>query len=181
MRAGKKGRAIAAYRRALDYRPRDPFLRANLEQALGHRLADEPRPLIRTLLFWHDSLSFPEKSQLLVGATALACALLLLGRVAPGTRPFARPAGGAAAVVALLAAVSYALAVRERDFTKHGVVVVDEAVARKGNATSFEPAFNEPLKDGAEFVVLERRGDWLRVRVRDELEGWLPADRTETW
>lgn len=181
IRAGRKGRAIAAYRRALEYRPRDPFLRANLEQALGHRLADEPRPLIRTILFWHDSLSFPEKSQLLIGATALACALFLLARVAPRARPFARPACGAAAVVALLAAVSYVIAVRARDFTTYGVVAADGAVARKGNAASFEPAFNEPLKDGAEFVVLERRGDWLRVRVRDDLEAWLPADRAETW
>src|SRR5262245_37090087 len=69
MRAGRKGRAIAAYRRAMQYRPRDPFLQANLEQALGHRLASEERPLPRTLLFWHDALSFPEKAQLLVGCT----------------------------------------------------------------------------------------------------------------
>jgi tetratricopeptide (TPR) repeat protein len=181
LRAGKKGRAIAAYRRALEYRPRDPFLQANLEQALGHRLASEERPLPRTLLFWHDSLSFPEKAQLLVGCTALACALFLLGRAAPRARPLARPACAGATVAALLAAASYALAVHERDFTRHGVVAASEAVARKGNAASFEPAFNEPLKDGAEFVVLEQRGDWLRVRVRDGLDGWLPVDRTETW
>jgi tetratricopeptide (TPR) repeat protein len=181
MKAGKRGRAIAAWRRALQYRPRDPFLQANLEQALGHRLSGEERPLLRTLLFWHDALSFPEKADLLVGCTALACALFLLARAVPRTRPFARPACGGATVLALLAATSYALAVRERDFTQHGVVAAGEAVARKGNAESFEPAFNEPMKDGAEFVVLERRGDWLRVRVRDGLEGWLPADRTETW
>jgi tetratricopeptide (TPR) repeat protein len=181
MKAGRKGEAIAAWRRALRYIPRDPYLRANLEQALGRRLADEERPLLRTLLFWQESLSYPEKGRALVTAMALTCALFLLTRLQPRTRALLRPAALALAAVTLLAALSFAVDVRDVDFTVHGAVTADDTVARKGNAASFEPAFNEPLRAGAEFVVLERRGEWLRARVRDGLEGWLPSERTTTW
>ena len=37
MRAGERGRAIAAYREATRYRPTDPYLQANLRYALGDR------------------------------------------------------------------------------------------------------------------------------------------------
>src|SRR5262245_43975886 len=46
-RAGEYGRAIAAYRKAKPYRPRDPYLEANLRQALSlapGRLPEPPLP-----------------------------------------------------------------------------------------------------------------------------------------
>lgn len=181
MKAGEKGPAIGAWRRALRYSPRDPYLRANLEQALGRRLADDERSLLLTLLFWQESLSYPEKGRLLVALVALACALALAAHFAPASRAFTRPAAAVVAALALLAALSFAVDVVAVDFTVHGAVRGDGVIARKGNAESFEPAFTEPLAAGAEFVVLERRGDWLRARLRGGLEGWLPADRTVTW
>ena len=33
-----------------------------------------------------------------------------------------------------------------------------------------------PLAEGAEFRVLQQRGNWLLVRVGAEREGWLPAE-----
>src|SRR3984957_14233577 len=60
-RAGEYGRAIAAYRKAKPYRPRDPNLDANLRQALsvapGH-LPEPPSPLWTHVLFWSGWLSF---------------------------------------------------------------------------------------------------------------------------
>ena len=50
-----------------------------------------------------------------------------------------------------------------------------EVVARKGNAESYEPALNEKLPE-AEFRLLERRGDWLLIRLAGGQEGWI-ADR----
>src|SRR5277367_1043584 len=64
-RAGEYGRAIAAYRKAKPYRPRDPYLEANLRQALSvapGRLAEPPPPWWRHVLFWSGWLSFPEKA-----------------------------------------------------------------------------------------------------------------------
>src|SRR5262249_48670461 len=117
MKAGRKGEAIATWRRALRYLPRDPYLRANLAPALGHRLADEERPLIRTLLFWHDSISYPEKGRLLVALMAATCALFLMARLEPRARGFARPAALVFAAATLLAALSFAVDVHDVDFT----------------------------------------------------------------
>src|SRR6476660_7743411 len=86
-RAGEYGRAIAAYRKARPYRPRDPYLEANLQQALSvapGRLPEPPAQWWRHVLFWSGSLSFPEKVYGAFAATMLAafaaCVALLFGR-----------------------------------------------------------------------------------------------------
>ena len=61
-RAGEYGRAIAAYRKAKAYRARDPYLDANLQQALSvapGRLPEPPVPWWKHVLFWDGWLSFP--------------------------------------------------------------------------------------------------------------------------
>ena len=59
------------------------------------------------------------------------------------------------------------------DATQHGVVIQPQTIARKGNAASYEPAFNKPLPEATEFRLMERRGDWLLVRLPDGNEGWI--------
>lgn len=175
MRAGHRGRAIAAYRQAQRYRPRDPYLEANLRAALGRETSPAGRrPLVAYLLFWQDWLSYPAKFALL-GAAALAtfaCGLtgLLLRR-----RVWHRVAALGLAVTLVLA-VSAAYDWHRFDRTVHGVIVAQEAIARKGNATSYEPAFTEPLAEGAEFTVLDRRGAWLLIRLATGFEGWVKEE-----
>jgi len=169
-RAGRRGQAIAAYRRALRYLPTDPRLNANLDSALGGTRPDS-RSLVHHVLFWHRSVSYPGKFNLLAAAAALTLLLGLGARVRRRLRPALRVALG----VTLLLGVSVLVAHDEVDGTRYGVVTVERATARKGNAESFEPAFTEALTEGTEFVVAERRGDWLRIRVGEDLEGWIPA------
>src|SRR5271170_3077792 len=84
-RAGEYGRSIAAYRKAKPYRPRDPYLEANLRQALSAapgRSPEPPPPWWRHVLFWSSWLSFPMKvyttfTGFLVAALA-ACAAQFL-------------------------------------------------------------------------------------------------------
>ena len=61
MQAGQPGRAVASYRLAQRYLPRDPFLDANLASALGSDAPAARRPVIETILFWQNWLSYPEK------------------------------------------------------------------------------------------------------------------------
>ncbi len=42
-----------------------------------------------------------------------------------------------------------------------------------GNSESFAAAINEPLSEGAEFTVLERRREWVRIEVAGGLTGWI--------
>ena len=58
--------------------------------------------------------------------------------------------------------------------TRHGVIVAAEVLARKGNGESYKPAFNQPLEEATEFIVVEERGGWIHVRLGKEKEGWIP-------
>ena len=56
----------------------------------------------------------------------------------------------------------------------HGVIVQKQTVVRKGNAESYEPALTTALEEGAEFDLVEHRGDWILIRLAGDQEGWLP-------
>jgi hypothetical protein len=171
MQAGERGRAIAAYRQASRYRPREPYLQANLQFALG---ADNPagrRPMIEYVLFWQDWLSYPEKFHL---TFALAAVTFALGLVAlfRHRRLLARVAI-VGVVLTLLFSFSAGYDWYRFEKIVHGVIVQDEVIARKGNGTTYQPAFTEPLTEGTEFDLVERRGEWSLIRVPGGGEGWV--------
>jgi tetratricopeptide (TPR) repeat protein len=173
MRAGQRGRAIAAYRQAQRYLPRDPYLEANLAYALaGESPTAKRRPVIEYVLFWQDWLGYPAKFQLLAGAIGVACALGFLAVLFE--KRILVQLGLAAAAVSLVLGVSAGYDAYRYQVVAHGVIVDREVVARKGNATSYEPALTEPLKEGTEFQVMERRPDWLLIRLAGQQEGWVP-------
>jgi tetratricopeptide (TPR) repeat protein len=169
-RAGRRGEAIAAYRQALRYRPNDPYLKANLANAVNEREI-ESRTLVDHLLFWQRWLSWPGKWRALAVSAFVA---FLLGLAAQSRRAL-RPFAWLSLAVTLLLAVSVALAWNDVIGTTHGVVKVKSVVARKGDAESYAPAFTEPLDEGTEFTVLDRRGDWIHIRL-ENLEGWIPVE-----
>jgi tetratricopeptide (TPR) repeat protein len=172
-RAGEFGRSIAAYRKATSYRPRDPYLEANLRQALSvapGRLPEPPLPWWRHVLFWDGWLSFPEKvyasfAGFLLAAVA-ACGAVLL------RRPRAYWISLALAVIAVVMTVDAGLAYADVAWARHGVVT-HETIARKGIGKDYEPAFDQPLKDGAEFTVLSENGDWIFGHFEGIGDGWL--------
>ncbi|MCW8129762.1 MAG: hypothetical protein KIS92_05355 [Planctomycetota bacterium] len=181
MRAGRPARALAAYRLAQRALPRDPFVDANLRAALG-QLPDAPR-LSREawwtrILFWHEALSQDERLNLMAGGW-----LLLFGVAVWRMLSFPNPGRGRAVLgraipvlvlLGVLLTASAYLGYRDETLTEHGVVI-RETTGRKGNGESYAPAFDKPLAEGSEFVVTERRGDWLAVRVGDSGEAWIPS------
>ncbi len=172
MRAGRRGRAIAAYRQAQRYRPRDPYLESNLSFALGtENPAGRRRPVVEYLLFWQDWLSYPEKARLTAAAAVVTFVLAVAG-LFWHRRLLTRLAIGVLALTLLLA-FSTGYDWYRYDYVVHGVVVQDEVIARKGNAASYEPAFTEALTEGTEFRLVEARGDWLLIRLPGGQEGWV--------
>ncbi len=180
-RAGEYGRAIAAYRKAKPYRPRDPYLDANLRQALAvapGRLPEPPTPWWRHVLFWIGWLSFPEKAYasftgFLLGAVA-ACAGLLW------RRPFAYWISAGLVMLAAVLSIDTGLAYADIAWSRHGVVT-RETIARKGIGKDYEPAFNQPLKDGAEFTILSETEDWVFGHFEGIGDGWLRREDTVRW
>ena len=176
MRAGEYGRAIAAYRKAKLYRPRDSFLEANLNQAFlaaPGRLAEAPPPWWKHVLFWSGWLSYPEKFHAVLGAFGASCVLAVVGLLWRVRR--AIWFSGGIVAVALFLSADAALAWRDVTRSQRAVVVA-ETVARKGIGATYEPAFDQPLKDGAEFTVIGRSGQWVLGHFEGIGDGWLPRE-----
>lgn len=173
MKAGEFGRAISAYRKARLYRPRDPFLEANLNQALAlapGKLPELPVPWWKHVLFWSGWLSYPEKFLAAAIAFGAGAVLALAGLLLHKRRAYW--VCGALVAAALLLSVDAALAYLDATQSRRAVVVT-ETVARKGMGEKYEPAFDQPLKDGAEFTVVGRSGQWVLGHFEGIGDGWL--------
>jgi len=176
MRAGDYGRAIAAYRKAKLYRPRDPYLEANLNQALASapgRLPDAPTPWWKHVMFWSGWLSFPEKFIAVVAVFGASFLLATAGLVWRTRKAYWF--SGAVLIAALFLSVDAALAYYDVTESQRAVVVT-ETVARKGIGEKYEPAFDQPLKDGAEFTIVGRSGEWVLGHFEGIGDGWLRRD-----
>jgi tetratricopeptide (TPR) repeat protein len=172
-RAGDYGRAILNYRKAKPYRPRDPYLKANLEQALiaapGH-LAEPPIRWWSHVLFWTDWFSFPTKVRLFFGGMAMAA---LLTVIAVGFR-IPRLPFPIAAILFVSVAIGVDAALYDEQITGyHRGVITAETSARKGTGASYEVAFDQPLRDGAEFQILSKTADWTLGHFEGVGDGWV--------
>jgi tetratricopeptide (TPR) repeat protein len=176
MKAKQPGRAIAAYRQAQRYLPRDPHLEENLREAL-HADPNASQPVIETIAVWQNWLSYPEKFYL---ATAALAATLALGVIRLFvSRRLLKHLLWAGAAISALGILSAAYDAWRFDYVKHGVTVESNVVARKGYAESYEPALTDNLAEGVEFRLLDRRSNWLFIRLPGGQEVWIP-EKTAT-
>ena len=172
-RAGDFGRAILNYRKAKPYRPSDPLLEANLQQALVSapgKLPDLPRPWWDHVLFWTESIDYPTR-------VAIALSFLVLAPlIALSAYLFHRRKllwlSGAFTGVAMLFVIDAVLNSPENARTNRAVIT-GETVARKGIGKDYEAAFDSPLKDGAEFIVLQETIGWTFGHFSGIGDGWV--------
>ncbi len=83
-------------------------------------------------------------------------------------------AGSALAVAAIIFSIDAYAAWRDLAFSNRAAVVV-ETVARKSPGANGDPAFDQPLKDGDEFTIIDRRGDWVFGHFHGIGDAWLPS------
>lgn len=180
LRLGDIGRAIVAYRRAQVDLPNDENLAHNLHYARSLRIdqveTTKSPNLLSRLAHWHQQLDYPWRLRLLAFFYlafwgSLAIFFLQRRYMPPGiilTLLF----------IMLLLATSVGLQ-RFSAPQPAGVIVSPEVVARQGDGVNYEPSFTTPLHDGTEFILLERRGRWLHVRLAAGRQCWLPAASCE--
>jgi len=161
-RQGKRGLALASFRRAERFLPRNADLKANLAQVKSELEDKEDRwqapEILRSLLFWHFALTLNEAT---VGAVALyvllAAALVLFIFVRANWQR-----NVSLLLAACLVCVVASLALRVYDqHARRGVVVAREAEVRYGPGAEYGPKFK--VHEGAEFVVEEERDNWYKV------------------
>ncbi len=176
VRLGDIGRAILNYRRAERFIPNDINLQHNLAYARSRAVDKiEPRPeaqLLRTLFFWHYDLGGPTRAWLFAGCFGLlwvfASLCLLL------EKSWLRHVTVSLAGLSLLLAGSLVVEAHEQSTQRFGVILEQEIVGRKGDSTTFEPTFKEPLHAGAEFRLVEERKGWLHIELADGRRCWIP-------
>ena len=177
-RLGNVGQAILFYRRALRYAPNNSDLLHNLEYARSTRVdhieEQETRTILKTLFFWH--FDFSPQFRLVVFCITCAvawvsAALFVLLR---------RRSLVWIAVMSALVTTAFlgSLAADEISSSRnaYGVILADEVVARKGDNESYQPSFRDPLHEGTEFKLLERRKEWFYIELADGRRSWIPSD-----
>jgi len=170
--AGENGRALAIYRAAQRRAPFDHQLRESIEFLRANRADAFPPPSAPTgklAAAWNRYCTWTPL--LRVGSCVLAYlaawAVLLTAQLA-GWRV------RRTVWVVLLAAVSLPLvSLVQSGLRPAEGVVVEDTVARLGPGYAYDPAFEQPLHKATEFVWMENRQGWVRVRLPDDSEGWL--------
>ena len=171
------GRAVLAYRRALNAAPGNERALANLNWVRDRLPVWLPQPAadgaLDSLLFWRDRLSVGQLH--LLGGAAFALGVLLLTPWPRRPRWF-----GAVAVPAFAVwLVSTGSAFLTGDATDDAVVVTDGVTLRSADSTGASPTFANPLPAGTEVGIVEARDAWVRVTLADGSRGWLTASSVE--
>jgi hypothetical protein len=169
------GKAILNYRRAENLNSADENIQKNLAFARSKRIDKIPvkteKRVLRTLFFWHYDLSIKTKFLLTCIFFGITCLCIA------GTIWFARngPLMTIAIVCGVLTVCFLASVIVESGSSKVcGVVTTKEVVARQGDGQNYPPSFKEPLHEGTEFDLLEKRPGWLHIKLADDSDGWIP-------
>ena len=181
LQSGDVGRAILNYRRAEKFIPGDARLRSNLDYArtlVRSQIAPSgSRSLVNAVLTWHHRTSTVTRWTIFVVCYAVLWLTVALRMW--------RPIGGLTAVIviclilSIIVGASVAADSMAWGRTTAGVILNDDVTVRKGNGTGFELQFAQSLHSGTEFELLEKRGDWLDIRLPDDKTGWIEARATE--
>jgi len=180
--SGDIARAIVNYRRAERLLPHDADLAKNLDYARSRRQDQSVVParqrVLETLFFWHYDLGTKTKFALAGVCWAAFCVVVsvyLLRRRWRGLRWLA--------VVFLLGAVCLAASVGMDEVHRRshveGVIVASSVVARQGNGELYPASFEDALHAGTELTVVEQRPGWLRIRLSNGEEAWIPVGAAE--
>jgi tetratricopeptide (TPR) repeat protein len=174
----KIGPSILAYKRALRLAPRDKETRENLEIARARRLEslhiENPGGMARIWSWTRRTLSPGEMAVMGLVMLWLAAILTLLGILRRAS--WIRLRGPLLVSMLLLVFLSIgAWRAEWEDWSgREGVLMAPRVSAQSGPGADYIALFE--LHEGAELRLLERRGDWLRISLGAELEGWIPAN-----
>jgi tetratricopeptide (TPR) repeat protein len=162
--AGEVGRSIANYKLSRSRRPFDDRVLKSLQAARGLRVDRFASETVEAgISLWWMRAAF--------SIVWLGTAALVVFRIRFRTRYLLWATGLAIGLSCLLGG---GLLWKTLSSLGEGVIITEEIYARKGPGYAYATAYVDPLHDGLELEILERRPDWLRARLADGSECWLP-------
>lgn len=180
---GDLGRAILSYRRAERLAPRDAQLRDNLALARARRADGDqvaaggsaaPRAW-RGLRSRVSSGEFAVAGLVLLWLTAALAVLGLLRVLA--WRRLRWPLVGLGVLLPLVSIAAWTAEWQDWN-GREAVLLAPQVGVTSGPGADFLTLFQ--IHAGAELRVEEERGDWLRVSLGEQLEGWIPRGSCQT-
>lgn len=182
-KAGDLGHAILNYRRAQALLPRDPDVAANLQLARAQatdRLETEGEGVMvgfvrRVLVEW---TTLDEAAGIALGLWVLLCALVVAAILWRRGQQALRYAIVVLGVMLALSLLSIGIRVSDVHGSSPAVIVAQAVEVRSGPGEDYLAEFT--LHTGAEIRVLERRGDWVRIALPGDLQGWVPGEAMES-
>jgi hypothetical protein len=179
---GDIGKAMLNYLRAERLDGSDANIQKNLSFARSKRIdritEKTEKRVLQTLFFWHYDFSIKMKFVLtciLFAAFSLVLTFIVwYGRTAP--RIITVVILGVL-VVCFFASASLQTYVESDRY--RGVITTQEVVARQGDGQNYPASFKEPLHEGTEFDLLERRVGWFHIKLSDDSDAWIPDNSAE--
>ena len=181
LQAEQVGRAIVAFRRALELAPGHPRATKNLLLARTLLPAWVPVPeranALDSFFFWHHELSTEHRVVaaaifFLLSAAALGLGIRLRSRLARNLGFFA--------LALWLIFGSSALVSHLEHATPSGVIMAHETQAYASDSPNAPTRFPKPLPAGTEVTLLEERNQWARVALADGQDGWLKRSAVQS-
>lgn len=178
--SGDHGRAVLNYQRALRLDPLQADASHNLQYVRTLTIDELPstqtQKILQALSFWH-RWSFTTRISLF--ALAHITLWILLASLFYRRSRWRYASIAATTLVSAVFAVSLWVSYQGWDNPVDGVVTDREVVARQGNGYIYDNAYSSSLHAGAEFSLIEQRGDWYHARLLDGTTCWLPIKSTE--
>ena len=174
-RTGNWPVALAEYRRAQAFLPRDADVRHNIEVARRKLGLPTPSPgLTDTLRAFLSGFTRGELLRASLLAEALFFGALVLRTLRPSRFARVLSVGTGGVLLACLALLGHEVLVRS---ARQPAIVLSETAARSEPRADREELFR--LRPGEELRLLGSEGKWVRVEAPGRGVGWLPAEAVE--
>ena len=189
VQAKQIGSGIGSYLQAQRIMPGDSQLQSNLAHArtlVKDRFDSGGGILMEDVSDWWHLISFNSRLTLAgmfwIAAWSIAAFLLHQPTAArhETARVLVRRAAWGLAMCGVILGATVVSDITAAQLWPQGVTTSDGVMVRKGNGDGFDPQFAEPLSQGVEFRVLQRRPGWLLIRLGDGKSGWISATQATT-
>lgn len=178
LRAGHRGEAILALRRALRIDPEDQDAAFNLDAARKGNIdkivgTREEEPLVERI-----GARVPAQFATRLFLATWWIGLLALFGAARLGREWLAWAGGVTVAASLVLGALTGTAAYHRHHSTHGVVVAASTQVREGPAADFKASFE--IHEGLEVRVVANDGEFARIRLPNGVEGWVASKDVPT-
>ena len=189
VQAKQIGSGIGSYLQAQRIMPGDSQLQSNLAHArslVKDRFDSGGGILMEDVSDWWHLISFNSRLTLAgmfwIAAWSIAAFLLHQPTAArhETARVLVRRTAWGLAICGVILGATVVSDITAAQLWPQGVTTSDGVMVRKGNGDGFDPQFAEPLSQGVEFRVLQRRPGWLLIRLGDGKSGWISATQATT-